>query len=105
MARSYTNAREEPRLVHQILECQRKDEVDCHENGKLSALTRPDSHIRRNVFDFTPHIIPKTFTKVSTWRNARFLISVFMLVRDYELASFVRRVSLICYRNEHLTAP
>ena len=93
------------RLVRRILEYQRENAADCHENGKPSALTRPDGRIYRNAFDFDPHIIAKTFAKVSRCRKVGTRISAFTLARDYELVSFVRLVSSIFHRNAYFMAP
>ena len=103
----YTNTREGLRLARRILERQRKDmrQIVMITDGKPSALTRPDGQIYRNAFGLDPHIIAETFAEVATCRKAGIMINTFMLARDYELVSFVRRVAAICRGKAYFTTP
>ena len=103
----YTNTREGLRLARRILERQRKDmrQIVMITDGKPSALTRADGRIYRNAFGLDPHIIAETFAEVATCRKAGILINTFMLARDYELVSFVRRVAAICRGKAYFTTP
>ena len=74
-------------------------------DGKPSALTRPDGQIYRNAFGLDPHITAETFAEVAKCRKAGVMINTFMLARDHELVSFVRRVSKICRGKAYFTTP
>jgi Ca-activated chloride channel family protein len=103
----YTNTREGLRLARRILERQRKDmrQIVMITDGKPSALTQPDGSIYRNAFGLDPHIIAETFAEVANCRKAGIMINTFMLARDYELVSFVRRVASICHGKAYFTTP
>ena len=103
----YTNTREGLRLARRILERQRKDmrQIIMITDGKPSALTLPDGRIYRNAFGLDPHITAATFAEVATCRKAGIMINTFMLARDYELVSFVRRVAAICHGKAYFTTP
>ena len=103
----YTNTREGLRLARRILERQRKDmrQIIMITDGKPSALTQPDGQIYRNAFGLDPHITAETFAEVATCRKAGIMINTFMLARDYELVSFVRRVAAICHGKAYFTTP
>ena len=103
----YTNTREGLRLARRILERQRKDmrQIIMITDGKPSALTQPDGQIYRNAFGLDPHITAETFAEVATCRKAGIMINTFMLARDYELVSFVRRVAAICRGKAYFTTP
>ena len=103
----YTNTREGLRLARRILERQRKDmrQIVMITDGKPSALTQPDGRIYRNAFGLDPHIIAETFAEVANCRKAGIMINTFMLARDYELVSFVRRVAAICHGKAYFTTP
>ena len=103
----YTNTREGLRLARRILERQRKDmrQIIMITDGKPSALTRSDGRIYRNAFGLDPHIIAETFAEVAACRKAGIMINTFMLARDYELVSFVRRVAAICRGKAYFTTP
>ena len=91
----YTNTREGLRLARRILERQQKDmrQIVMITDGKPSALTRPDGRIYRNAFGLDPFIVSETFAEVAACRKAGILINTFMLARDHDLVSFVRRVA------------
>jgi Ca-activated chloride channel family protein len=103
----YTNTREGLRLARRLLERQRKDmrQIVMITDGKPSALTRPDGRIYRNAFGLDPFIVSETFAEVAACRKAGILINTFMLARDQDLVSFVRRVAEICHGKAYFTTP
>jgi len=103
----YTNTREGLRLARRILERQQKDmrQIVMITDGKPSALTRADGRIYRNAFGLDPYIVSETFAEVAACRKAGILINTFMLARDYDLVSFVRRVAEICHGKAYFTTP
>jgi Ca-activated chloride channel family protein len=103
----YTNTREGLRLARRLLERQQKDmrQIVMITDGKPSALTRPDGRIYRNAFGLDPFIVSETFAEVAACRKAGILINTFMLARDYDLVSFVRRVAQICHGKAYFTTP
>ena len=103
----YTNTREGLRLARRLLERQQKDmrQIVMITDGKPSALTRPDGRIYRNAFGLDPFIVSETFAEVAACRKAGILINTFMLARDYDLVSFVRRVAQICHGKVYFTTP
>jgi len=103
----YTNTREGLRLARRLLERQKKDmrQIVMITDGKPSALTRPDGRIYRNAFGLDPFIVSETFAEVAACRKAGIMINTFMLARDYELVSFVRKVAEICHGKAYFTTP
>jgi Ca-activated chloride channel family protein len=103
----YTNTREGLRLARRILERQPKDmrQIIMITDGKPSALTRPDGRIYRNAFGLDPFIVTETFAEVAACRKAAIMINTFMLARDYDLVSFVKRVAEICSGKAYFTTP
>src|SRR5882672_716145 len=103
----YTNTREGLRLARRLLERQQKDmrQIVMITDGKPSALTRPDGRIYRNAFGLDPFIVSETVAEVAACRNAGILINTFMLARDYDLVSFVRKVAEICHGKAYCTTP
>ena len=103
----YTNTREGLRLARRLLERQRKDmrQIVMITDGKPSALTRPDGKIYRNAFGLDPLIVSETFAEVAACRKAGILINTFMLARDHDLVSFVRKVAQICHGKAYFTTP
>ena len=103
----YTNTREGLRLARRILERQQKDmrQIVMITDGKPSALTRPDGRIYRNAFGLDPFIVSETFAEVAACRKAGILVNTFMLARDYDLVSFVRKVAEICRGKAYFTTP
>ena len=103
----YTNTREGLRLSRRMLERQRKDmrQIIMITDGKPSALTRPDGRIYRNAFGLDPFIVSETFAEVAACRKAGIMINTFMLARDYDLVSFVRRVAEVCRGKAYFTTP
>jgi Ca-activated chloride channel family protein len=103
----YTNTREGLRLARRILERTQKDmkQIVMITDGKPSALTRPDGRIYRNAFGLDPFIVSETFAEVAACRKAGILINTFMLARDHDLISFVRKVAEICHGKAYFTTP
>ncbi len=103
----YTNTREGLRLARRLLERQRKDmrQIVMITDGKPSALTQEDGRIYRNAFGLDPTIIRETFAEVANCRRAGIMINTFMLARDHDLVSFVRRVAAICRGKAYFTTP
>jgi Ca-activated chloride channel homolog len=103
----YTNTREGLRLARRLLERQQKDmrQIVMITDGKPSALTRADGRIYRNAFGLDPFIVSETVAEVAACRNAGILINTFMLARDYDLVSFVRKVAEICHGKAYFTTP
>jgi Ca-activated chloride channel family protein len=103
----YTNTREGLRLARRILERQRKDmkQIIMITDGKPSALTQPDGRIYKNAFGLDPFIVAETCAEVAACRKSGIMINTFMLARDYDLVSFVRRVADICKGKAYFTTP
>ncbi len=103
----YTNTREGLRLARRLLERERKDmrQIIMITDGKPSALTQPDGRLYRNAFGLDPLIVAETFAEVARCRRAGILINTFMLARDADLVSFVRRVAAICRGKAYFTTP
>ena len=103
----YTNTREGLRLARRLLERQRKDmrQIIMITDGKPSALTTPDGRIYRNAFGLDPLIVSETFAEVAACRKAGILVNTFMLARDHDLVSFVRKVAEICRGKAYFTTP
>jgi Ca-activated chloride channel homolog len=103
----YTNTREGLRLARRILDRQRKDmrQIVMITDGKPSALTQPDGRIYKNAFGLDPLIVAETCAEVAACRKSGIMINTFMLARDYDLVSFVRRVAAICRGKAYFTTP
>jgi Ca-activated chloride channel family protein len=103
----YTNTREGLRLSRRILDRQRKDmrQIIMITDGKPSALTQPDGRIYKNAFGLDPFIVAETCAEVAACRKSGIIINTFMLARDYDLVSFVRRVAAICKGKAYFTTP
>jgi Ca-activated chloride channel family protein len=103
----YTNTREGLRLARRILDRQRKDmrQIVMITDGKPSALTQPDGRIYKNAFGLDPFIVAETCAEVAACRRSGIMINTFMLARDYDLVSFVRRVAEICKGKAYFTTP
>jgi Ca-activated chloride channel family protein len=103
----YTNTREGLRLARRILDRQAKDmrQIVMITDGKPSALTQPDGRIYKNAFGLDPFIVAETCAEVAACRKSGIMINTFMLARDYDLVSFVRRVAEICKGKAYFTTP
>ena len=73
-------------------------------DGKPSALTRPDGRIYRNAFGPIPYRVGD-LRRGRRLPKAGILINTFMLARDHDLVSFVRRVAEICHGKAYFTTP
>ncbi len=103
----HTNTQEGLRLSRRILARQRKDmrQIIMITDGKPSALTLPDGRIYKNSMGLDPAILQATFKEVTECRRAGILINTFMLARDYDLVSFVQKVTEICRGKAYFTTP
>jgi Ca-activated chloride channel family protein len=103
----YTNTREGLRLARRLLERQQKDmrQIIMITDGKPSALTQPDGRIYKNAFGLDPFIVAETCAEVAACRKSGIMINTFMLARDYDLVSFVRRIAEICKGKAYFTTP
>lgn len=103
----YTNTCEGLRLAQRILARQRKDmkQIVMITDGKPSALTREDGKIYKNSFGLDPVVVRETIREVAACRRSGIMINTFMLARDYELVSFVKKVTEICRGKAYFTTP
>jgi len=103
----YTNTREGLRLSRRILDRQRKDmrQIVMITDGKPSAITRPDGQVYKSAFGLDPFIVGETLAEVSACRRSGIMVNTFMLARDFDLVSFVRRVAEICRGKAYFTTP
>ena len=103
----YTNTCEGLRLAQRILARQRKDmkQIVMITDGKPSALTREDGRIYKNSFGLDPAVVRETIREVAACRRSGIMINTFMLARDYELVSFVKKVTEICRGKAYFTTP
>jgi Ca-activated chloride channel homolog len=103
----YTNTREGLRLARRILKRQRKDmrQIIMITDGKPSALTQPDGRIYKNAFGLDPFIVAETCAEIAECRRSGIMINTFMLARDSDLVSFVRRVASISRGKAYFTTP
>ena len=74
-------------------------------DGKPSALTQPDGRVYRNAFGLDPFVVTETLREVAACRKSNIMINTFMLARDYDLVSFVRRVADMCKGKAYFTTP
>jgi Ca-activated chloride channel family protein len=74
-------------------------------DGKPSALTLEDGRIYKNAFGLDPFVVSETLREVAACRKSNIMINTFMLARDYDLVSFVRRVAEICKGKAYFTTP
>ena len=103
----YTNTREGLKVARRILDRQRKDmrQIIMITDGKPSAITRPDGQIYKNAFGLDPVIVTETLAEVAACRRSGILVNTFMLARDFDLVSFVRKVAEICHGKAYFTTP
>jgi Ca-activated chloride channel homolog len=103
----YTNTREGLRLARRVLDRQRKDmrQIIMITDGKPSAVTRPDGQVYKSAFGLDPFIVGETLAEVAACRRGGIMVNTFMLARDFELVSFVRRVAEICRGKAYFTTP
>lgn len=103
----YTNTREGLRLAQRILSRQPKDmkQIIMITDGKPSALTQENGRIYKNAFGLDPHVVSETIREVANCRKSGIMINTFMLARDYDLVSFVKKVTEICRGKAYFTTP
>jgi Ca-activated chloride channel homolog len=103
----YTNTREGLRVARRILDRERKDmrQIIMITDGKPSAITRPDGQVYKNAFGLDPFIVSETLAEVAACRRSNILVNTFMLARDFDLVSFVRKVAEICHGKAYFTTP
>ncbi|MFN8005550.1 MAG: VWA domain-containing protein [Terriglobia bacterium] len=103
----YTNTREGLRMAQRILSRQRKDmkQIIMITDGKPSALTKENGYIYKNAFGLDPLVVSETIKEVANCRRSGILINTFMLARDYDLVSFVKKVTEICRGKAYFTTP
>ena len=103
----YTNTREGLRMAQRILARQRKDmkQIIMITDGKPSALTKENGYIYKNAFGLDPLVVSETTKEVANCRRSGILINTFMLARDYDLVSFVKKVTEICRGKAYFTTP
>jgi Ca-activated chloride channel family protein len=103
----YTNTREGLRMARRILDRERKDmrQIIMITDGKPSAITRPDGQVYKNAFGLDPFIVSETLAEVAACRRSNILVNTFMLARDFDLVSFVRKVAEICHGKAYFTTP
>jgi Ca-activated chloride channel family protein len=103
----YTNTREGLKVARRILDRERKDmrQIIMITDGKPSALTRPDGRIYKNAFGLDPLIVSETLAEVAACRKSGIMVNTFMLAKDYDLVSFVRKVAEICRGKAYFTTP
>jgi Ca-activated chloride channel family protein len=103
----YTNTREGLRMARRILDRERKDmrQIIMITDGKPSAITRPDGQVYKNAFGLDPFIVGETLAEVAACRRSNIQVNTFMLARDFDLVSFVRKVAEICHGKAYFTTP
>jgi Ca-activated chloride channel family protein len=103
----YTNTREGLRVARRILDRERKDmrQIVMITDGKPSAITRPDGQVYKNAFGLDPFIVGETLAEVAACRRSNIMVNTFMLARDFDLVSFVRKVAEICHGKAYFTTP
>jgi Ca-activated chloride channel family protein len=103
----HTNTREGLRLSRRLLDRQRKDmrQIIMITDGKPSAITQPDGRIYMNPMGLDPLIVTETLAEVAACRRSGIQVNTFMLARDFELVSFVRRVAELCRGKAYFTTP
>jgi Ca-activated chloride channel homolog len=103
----YTNTREGLRLARRVLDRERKDmrQIVMITDGKPSAITRPDGQVYKSAFGLDPLIVSETLAEVAACRRAGIMVNTFMLARDHDLVSFVRKVAEICRGKAYFTTP
>jgi Ca-activated chloride channel family protein len=94
-------------MAQRVLARQRKDmkQIIMITDGKPSALTKEDGHIYKNAFGLDPHVVGETLKEVANCRKSGILINTFMLARDPDLVSFVKKVTEMCRGKAYFTTP
>jgi Ca-activated chloride channel family protein len=103
----HTNTAEGLKVARRLLLAQNKEmrQIVMITDGKPSAITLPDGRVYKNPMGLDARVLKETFAEVAACRKAGILINTFMLARDYDLVSFVRRVAQICHGKAYFTTP
>lgn len=103
----HTNTAGGLRLAQQLLKRENKDmkQIIMITDGKPSALTLPDGRIYKNAYGLDPYVLGATLREVANCRRSGIQVNTFMLARDPELVSFVRRVAEMTKGKAYFTTP
>ncbi|GAA3997347.1 VWA domain-containing protein [Deinococcus rubellus] len=103
----HTNTAGGLRLAQQLLKRENKDmkQIVMITDGKPSALTLPDGRIYKNAYGLDPYVLGATLREVANCRRSGIQVNTFMLARDPDLVSFVRRVSEMTRGKAYFTTP
>ena len=103
----HTNTAGGLRLAQQLLKRENKDmkQIVMITDGKPSALTLPDGRIYKNAYGLDPYVLGATLREVAQCRRSGIQVNTFMLARDAELVSFVRRVAEMTKGKAYFTTP
>jgi Ca-activated chloride channel homolog len=102
----HTNTAEGLRVARRLLRGQRQDmrQIVMITDGKPSAVRLPDGRTYRNSMGLDRFVLRETFAQVAGCRREGITINTFMLARDPQLVSFVRRVSEITRGRAYFTS-
>ena len=103
----HTNTAGGLRLAQQLLKRENKDmkQIIMITDGKPSALTLPDGRIYKNAWGLDPFVIGETLREVALCRRSGIQINTFMLARDPDLISFVKKVTEMTHGKAYFTTP
>jgi Ca-activated chloride channel family protein len=103
----HTNTAGGLRLAQQLLKRENKDmkQIVMITDGKPSALTLPDGRIYKNAWGLDPFVIGETLREVALCRRSGIQINTFMLARDPDLISFVKKVTEMTHGKAYFTTP
>ncbi|MCX6602937.1 MAG: hypothetical protein NTV52_05030 [Acidobacteria bacterium] len=103
----HTNTRDGLILAQKLLQQEKKDmkQIIMITDGKPSAMTLDDGQIYKNPFGLDPMVIAKTLEEVSRCKRQGIMINTFMLAQDYNLISFVKKISELCKGKAYFTTP
>ncbi len=103
----HTNTAGGLRLAQQLLKRENKDmkQIVMITDGKPSALTLPDGRIYKNAWGLDPFVIGETLREVASCRRSGIQINTFMLARDPDLISFVKKVTEMTHGKAYFTTP
>jgi len=102
----HTNTAEGLRIARRLLRGQRQDmrQIVMITDGKPSAVRLPDGRTYKNSMGLDRFVLRETFAEVAACRREGITINTFMLARDPQLVSFVRRVSEITRGKAYFTS-
>jgi Ca-activated chloride channel homolog len=103
----HTNTAGGLKLAQKLLKRENKDmkQIVMITDGKPSALTLPDGRIYKNAWGLDPYVMGETLREVASCRRQGIQINTFMLARDPELISFVRKVTEMTHGKAYFTTP